>query len=225
MLAKIGIGLAVVLGIVVALVASQPDEFHVERTATVGAPPAVVHSILDDFHNWSEWSPWDKLDPNLKREFSGPESGVGAGYAWVGNDDVGQGSMRITQSEPPNLVRLDLDFVTPFEAHNQVSFSLAPAAEGTRVTWAMDGDNDFVAKAFGLVMDVDDMVGKDFEAGLASLGALAAKQARELEAERPEDGAEQAPPGEETPEGAPAGAAGTEESPSDDGEDEPTTSD
>jgi hypothetical protein len=151
---------------------------HVERSMPLPAAPQVVHTLLNDFRAWPSWSPWEKLDPEMKREVSGAPHGVGAKYAWQGNDQVGSGNMEIIESKPEQI-KIRLEFKEPFAATNLTTFTLAPApvpagATGTRVTWAMDGENNFVSKAMGLFMDMDAMIGKDFEAGLANLGALAA---------------------------------------------------
>jgi hypothetical protein len=176
-IALIAGGLIVVLAIVIA---TRPGHLHVERSMPMPAPPAVVYSLLNDFHAWPSWSPWEKLDPGMKREVSGAATGVGARYAWVGNDQVGSGSMEIIESRPEQI-KIRLEFKEPFAATNITTFALAPLPGGTRVTWAMDGENNFAAKAMGMFMDMDAMIGKDFEAGLTNLGALA-EGAAELKA-------------------------------------------
>jgi hypothetical protein len=173
-IALIAGGLIVVLAIVIA---TRPGHLHVERSLPMPVPSAVVYSLLNDFHAWPSWSPWEKLDPEMKREVSGAPTGVGAHYAWVGNDQVGSGSMEIVESKP-DQIKIRLEFKEPFAATNVTTFALVPTtssagAPGTRVTWAMDGENNFAAKAMGMFMDMDAMIGKDFEAGLANLGALA----------------------------------------------------
>lgn len=173
-IALIAGGLILVLLVVIA---TRPGELHVERSLPVPVAPEVVHRLLNDFRAWPSWSPWEKLDPEMKREMSGAAHGVGAKYAWSGNDQVGSGSMEIIESTPQQI-KIRLEFKEPFAATNITTFALAPApssqgASGTRVTWAMDGENGFAAKAMGLFMDMDAMIGKDFEAGLANLGALA----------------------------------------------------
>ncbi|MGV3723066.1 MAG: SRPBCC family protein [Actinomycetota bacterium] len=170
---KIGIGLAVLLVGLLAFIATRPDTFHLERSAQISAPPEVVFGLINDFHNWNVWSPWDKIDPNLKRTFDGPAKGAGAVYSWVGNNDVGEGRMTIEDSKPSERIGIKLEFIKPFEATNQTVFTIVPAEGGSWVTWAMDGKNNFVSKAFGLLMDMDSMVGKDFEKGLASLNTAA----------------------------------------------------
>ncbi len=158
--------LAVALVIVIA---TRPPRYHVERSASIAAPAAVVAGQIDDFHHWDEWSPWAKLDPNMKVDYAGPASGVGAQYHWVGNDKVGEGRMTITDVQPAQRTVLKLDFVKPFASTSTATFTYTPEAGGTRVTWAMDGDHTFISKAMCMVMSMDRMIGPDFERGLASL--------------------------------------------------------
>lgn len=157
--------------------ATRPDLFRVERTAVIQAPPEKVFTYLNDFDRWPAWSPWEKKDPAMKRSYGATKSGAGARYAWEGNGDVGQGSMEIVESAAPSRVALKLDFVKPFEAHNKVEFALKPEAGGTRVSWSMEGPVPYFAKIIHLFVNMDRMVGKDFEAGLANLKA-AAEQSR-----------------------------------------------
>ena len=172
------IGIIVVLLIVGVLLtaATRPDTFIVQRTAVIKAPPEKVFPFIDDFERWPAWSPWEKKDPAMKRSFGATKSGKGAKYAWEGNSDVGQGSMEISESTAPSRVALKLDFVKPFEAHNNVEFSLRPETGGaTQVSWKMEGPLPYFAKVIHLVMDMDKMVGADFETGLANLKAAAEK--------------------------------------------------
>ena len=173
MLRKILIGISAVLVLFIVVVAVQPATFHVERSVTIAAPPESAFAQVNDFHNWSAWSPWEKLDPGMKRTHGGSASGVGATYAWVGNDEVGEGRMSIEKSEPNKQLVIKLEFLKPMEATNTATFSFSPSAEGTKVTWAMDGNNNFVGKAFCLFMDMDKMVGGDFEKGLAAMKTAA----------------------------------------------------
>jgi hypothetical protein len=177
MLKKILIGVAVLLGVLVVVIATRPATFHVERSTTVQAPPAAVFAQVNDFHAWRAWSPWEKLDPNMQRTHTGAASGAGAQYAWQGNHEVGEGRMTIEKSQAPSLVAIQLEFIKPFEATNRATFTFNPVPEGTQVTWAMDGTNNFFAKAAHLFMDIDKMVGADFERGLASLKAIAESSA------------------------------------------------
>jgi hypothetical protein len=175
---KILIGVGAVLVVLVLVIATRPPTFHIERSTTVAAPPETVFAEVNDFHAWTTWSPWEKLDPALKRTYEGPSSGLGAGYAWVGNHQVGEGRMTITKSEKPSQIVIKLEFLKPFAATNTATFSFVPAPEGTKVTWAMDGQNNFMAKAFHLVFDMDKMVGGDFERGLADMKAHAESAAK-----------------------------------------------
>jgi carbon monoxide dehydrogenase subunit G len=163
------IAIVVIVGGLAVVVATQPEEFQVTRTTSVKARPDVVFDQINDFHNWDKWSPWAKLDPNMKTTYSGAQSGVGSSYAWVGNDDVGEGKMTVIESRPGEQVKIDLDFIKPFAAKNLTEFSLKPDGDNTQVTWAMTGKKNFVSKAFCLVMDMDKMVGGDFERGLAQM--------------------------------------------------------
>ncbi len=165
-----------VLGFVAALlvfIATRPAKFRIERSALVKAPAATVFGLINDFHHWAKWSPWEKLDSSMKKTFSGAEAGPGAKYAWVGNNKVGEGNMTITDSRPNELVQLDLEFLKPFPARNVTSFKLSPAPDGTTVHWISEGENGFAAKAFGLVMNMDKLLGADFEEGLANLNTAA----------------------------------------------------
>jgi carbon monoxide dehydrogenase subunit G len=167
----IGVVLAIVV-IVVGLtlvIATQPEDFNVSRTTTIKAAPEKVFDQVNDFHKWDAWSPWAKIDPNMKTTYSGPESGQGASYAWVGNDDVGEGKMTIAESHPGQHVKIDLEFIKPFAAKNVTEFMFKPEGDATEVTWSMNGKNGFMGKAMCLVMSMDKMVGGDFEKGLAQM--------------------------------------------------------
>jgi uncharacterized protein YndB with AHSA1/START domain len=160
------------IAIILALAARKPDTFRLERSATIKAPPEKIFPFINDFRRWRAWSPWEKLDTDLKRDYGGAENGTGATYAWEGKK-AGIGRMEITEAVPPSKVVIKLDFTKPFEAHNTVDFTLAPVADGTRVNWAMSGRNVFIGKVMSVFMNVDKMVGKDFEKGLAALKAAA----------------------------------------------------
>jgi uncharacterized protein YndB with AHSA1/START domain len=172
-LKKIAIGLVVLVLGLVALILTRPSTYVVERSLTMAAPPETVFALVDDFHAWPKWSPWDDLDPAMSTSFSGPDAGTGAVYAWTGNDDVGTGKMTITSSAPPTTIEIDLEFIEPFASSSVTSFAFAPEGDGTKVTWTMSGDNDFMGKAFSLFMDMDTMIGADFEKGLAQLKTVA----------------------------------------------------
>ena len=165
----IAIALVAVVAAAAAFVAGRPSQFRIVRSRTMAAPPEVVHALVNDFHKWIEWSPWEKLDPELKREYSGSPAGVGASYHWVGNNKVGEGRMTITDSQAPHRVTLRLEFLKPWKATNTTQFEFVPGGSGTTVTWTMTGTNNFMFKAMGLFMNMDKMVGPDFEKGLANL--------------------------------------------------------
>jgi hypothetical protein len=181
---KVLIVLVVLLLVFLGVVATRPSTFHVERSGTMNAPPAVVFQFLNDFHKFAEWSPWEGKDPTMKKDFSGPNEGVGASYHWVGNKDVGEGRQTITESVPAQKMVEKLEFKAPFEATNTVSFTLKPAGAGTTVVWAMDGEQGFMMKAVSMFMDMDKAVGKDFEEGLAKLKTVSEKQAAVAAAEQ-----------------------------------------
>ena len=169
MFKKIGLVLLLVLVAFAGFVATRPGDFRITRSRTVAAPPDLVYGYVSDFHHWPEWSPWEKLDANMKKEISGATAGPGATYYWSGNNDVGEGRMTITDAQPPKSVTIRLEFLKPFAATNTTLFDFAPRGTGTNVTWTMTGHNNFVSKAFCLFMDMDKMVGGDFEKGLANL--------------------------------------------------------
>jgi uncharacterized protein YndB with AHSA1/START domain len=173
---KIVIGVIVVLiaGVLI-LAAMKPDVFRVERSASIKAPPEKVFALINDFKAWMAWSPWEKKDPAMKRSYGAVTSGKGATYGWDGNNNVGQGSMEITDALPSSKIELKLDFVKPMEGHNTVVFTLTPQGEMTQVAWVMQGPTPFIGKIFHVFMDMDKMVGGDFEAGLANLKAAAEK--------------------------------------------------
>ena len=175
MLKIIGIVITVVIAGVLIFAAAKPDIFRVQRSAGIKAPPEKVFALINDFKSWSAWSPWEKKDPAMKRTFGAVTSGKGAQYAWDGNKDVGQGSMEITESVPSSKIVLKLDFIKPFEGHNVVEFTLTPQGDTTNVAWVMQGPTPYFAKIFHVFMDMDSMVGKDFESGLANLKTAAEK--------------------------------------------------
>ncbi|MGH6791484.1 MAG: SRPBCC family protein [Methyloceanibacter sp.] len=172
MLKKILIALAAILLIFVVVVAMQPSEFHVERTATVAAPQADVFARVNDFHKWDTWSPWAKLDPAAKVNFEGPPSGEGTVMTWDGNDKVGEGKMTLVESRPSDLVKIKVDFVKPFEGSSTSQFTFKPDGDRTAVTWTMDARHNFLEKAFCLIMNGRKMVGDDMEKGLAQMKSV-----------------------------------------------------
>ena len=168
----IALVLLVILAGLVGFIAARPSEFLIVRSRTLAAPPEVVHAYVNDFHKWIEWSPWEKVDPALIREYSGAPVGAGASYHWLGNDQVGEGRMTITESRAPESVIIRLEFLKPFQATNTAEFFIMHGGLGTEVTWSMTGHNSFMAKAFGLFVNLDKQVGGDFETGLAELDAV-----------------------------------------------------
>jgi uncharacterized protein YndB with AHSA1/START domain len=170
--------IAVIVVAFVVVVALQPSEFRVARSATIAAPATVVFAQVNDFHKWEAWSPWAKLDPAAKNSFEGPSAGTGAIFRWSGNNEVGEGSMTITESRPSNLIRIKLDFTKPFEATNTTEFTFEPKGSQTVVTWSMSGTNNFIAKAFCLFNNMDKMLGGQFEKGLAQMASAAEKPGR-----------------------------------------------
>jgi polyketide cyclase/dehydrase/lipid transport protein len=175
MLKKIAIAIVCVVAAVLAFAATRPDTFSVQRTASIKTAPDKIYPHINDLHSWGAWSPYEKLDPAMKRTYSGAASGKGAVYAWEGNGNVGKGRMEITEATAPGKVALNLDFEKPFEAHNIAEFTMVPKGDATEVTWAMHGPSPYMMKVMHLFFDMDKMVGTDFEAGLASLKAIAEK--------------------------------------------------
>jgi uncharacterized protein YndB with AHSA1/START domain len=174
-LAIVAIIAAAGIAIILLLAAAKPDTFRIERTATIAAPADRIFPLINDFRNWPSWSPWEKLDPAMTRTLSGAESGKGAVYAWKSAGKAGQGRMEIAQALPPSKIDIDLDFRKPFKAHNVAEFRLEPQGGATKVTWAMHGKSPFAARIMRTVVNMDKMVGRDFEAGLDNLRALAEK--------------------------------------------------
>jgi uncharacterized protein YndB with AHSA1/START domain len=181
------IALIVVVALValLAFAATRPDTFRVERQTTIQAPPDKIFAYLQDFHKWSEWSPWEKLDPAMKRSFSGTASGKGAVYAWDGNSKAGAGRMEILDAPQPTKLVIQLDFIKPFEGHNTAEFTLQPqagtsggtsqATQATQVNWVMHGPAPFVSKLMGVFFSMDKLIGSDFETGLANLKQISEK--------------------------------------------------
>ncbi len=175
MLKKIAIGIVAVVVIILGLAMAQPNSFAVSRSIAINAPAEKIYPLVSDFHQWSLWSPWEHLDPGMKRTFAGPVAGKGAVYSWEGNDAVGAGRMEITGAQPPSQVEIKLDFLKPIESQNSTVFTLQPGAGGTRVVWTMSGPSSFMTKLMGVFVSMDKMVGPDFEKGLASLKTAAEK--------------------------------------------------
>ena len=172
MIATILVAAVIAIVALLAYAATRPDNFTVQRSIAVNASPAKIHPLINDFSRWGAWSPYETKDPAMKREFSAATVGEGATYAWQGNKNVGQGSMRIAESTPSRIA-IQLDFLKPFEAHNVAEFTLDPHDHATTVTWAMRGSQSFVCKLMGLFLNMDRMIGVDFEAGLVNLKTAA----------------------------------------------------
>ena len=171
MIKKFLIALALIIVVLAIVIATRPADFRITRTATIAAPPAAVFAQVNDFHKWEAWSPWAKLDPAMKTTYEGPANGPGTIYTWMGNNEVGQGKMTITESHPSDLIRIQLEFLKPIAATNTADFTFQPEGSQTLVNWTMTGTNNFMGKAFNLFMNMDKMVGGDFEKGLAQLKA------------------------------------------------------
>lgn len=163
------------LAVVVCLALSRSKTFTVQRTTEIAAPPERIYAEIEDFHRWAAWSPWDNMDPTMQKTYSGAAKGVGAVYDWAGQKKVGVGRMSITGVQPVERVNIDLEFQKPFPARNDVVFSLIPEGGVTRVSWAMHGSSPFMFRVMGVFMDMDAMIGKDFEHGLRNLRDLTEK--------------------------------------------------
>ena len=174
MLLYILIGLAVVIVGILIVASLKPNTVRYERSAVINASPEKILPHIADFHNWKAWSPWEKKDPGMKRDYSGVPKGVGAKYGWNGNNAVGEGTMEIVETST-NMVKIDMRFVKPFKNDCVVTFHFTPTGNATTVRWAMDGPNLFVGKVMSVFMDMDKLIGKDFEAGLAGLKAVVEK--------------------------------------------------
>ena len=172
MLKKILIALAVIVVVFIVIVALQPSDFRVARSATISAPPPAVFAQVNDFHKWEAWNPWGKIDPAMKQTYEGAAAGVGQIYSWVGNSQVGAGRMTITESHPSDLVRIKLEFFKPFSGTNTAELTFKPEGNQTAVTWSMSGTKTFMHKAVHLFMNMDKMVGGQFEKGLADLKSI-----------------------------------------------------
>jgi Polyketide cyclase / dehydrase and lipid transport len=175
-LAIIAVVLAIAIAVVLILAATKPDTFTVQRAAVVKAPPEKIFPLINDFHQWGTWSPWEGKDPGMKRNYSGAASDRGAVYAWDGNKNVGSGRMEILDTSSPSKIVINLDFFKPFEAHNTAEFTMLPQGDGaTNISWVMHGPAPFVSKMMKVFMNIDKMVGKDFEIGLSNLKKLTEK--------------------------------------------------
>jgi hypothetical protein len=178
MILKALIGVAAVALVFAFFVSRQPSAFHIERSITIDAAPARAFAHVNDFRAWAAWSPYEKLDPEMMRLFGGSASGEGASYTWAGNGQVGEGRMTIERSVPSASIDIRLEFSKPFVSQSRARFSFDPTPEGTRVTWAMDGHNNLIARAMHVFMDIDTMISSQFDAGLTQLKALAESTTR-----------------------------------------------
>jgi len=174
-IAIIAVVLAIAIAIILILAATKADRFSFQRATTIKAPPEKIFPLINDFHQWGNWSPYENKDPAMKRSYSGAASGQGAVYAWEGNKNVGSGRMEILEARAPSKIVIKLDFFTPFEAHNTAEFTMQPHGGATNIVWVMTGPAPFMSKVMQVFMSFDSMIGKDFEAGLANLKNLTEK--------------------------------------------------
>jgi Polyketide cyclase / dehydrase and lipid transport len=165
--------IAVVVALLIVVIATRPADFFISRSTIISAPPQAVFPQVNDFHNWEAWSPWAKIDPEMKMTFAGPAAGTGAVYTWTGNSKVGEGHMTIVESRASDLVRIKLEFLKPFAATNATEFTFQPQGSQTAVTWSMSGKRNFMTKAMGLVMSMEKMLGGQFDQGLAKMKVIA----------------------------------------------------
>jgi hypothetical protein len=172
MIESLVIVFAVLIALLLIYAATRPASFRVERSVIINAPPEKIFPLINDFREWEPWSPWEKVDPAVKRSYSGAASGEGAIYEWNGNKNIGQGRMEIVESLPPSIVKLKIDFIKPFEAHNTIEFKLVTQGDSTTVTQAMYGPSPFISRLMGVFCSMDKMVGQKYEEGLANLKAL-----------------------------------------------------
>jgi hypothetical protein len=184
MLKKVALTLLAGVAILLIVIATRPANFKIERTASIKAPAWLVFGLVNDFRQWHVWSPWEKLDPAMKKTFGEKSAGEGAVYGWVGNDQVGEGRMTITETKAAQYVKLKLEFLKPWQATNQATFTFTSQGGSSNVSWAMEGEYDFMGKAFALFADMDAMVGKDFERGLAMMRTVAEAEYKRLEEEK-----------------------------------------
>jgi hypothetical protein len=174
-IAIIAVVLAIAIAVVLILAASKPATFSVARAIDVKAPPEKIFALINDFHQWVSWSPYENKDPAMKRSYSGAESGKGAVYGWEGNGNVGAGRMEILEESVPSKILIKLDFFKPFEGHNTAEFTMLPQGGATHLSWVMRGPAPFISKLMQVFMNLDHMIGKDFEIGLANLKKLTEK--------------------------------------------------
>jgi K+-transporting ATPase KdpF subunit len=174
-IAIIAVILAIAIAIVLILALTKPDRFRVQRETSIRAPAENIFPLINDFHQWVTWSPYEHKDPAMKRIYGGADSGRGAVYAWDGNKNVGSGRMEILDSTVPSKIVIKLDFFKPFEGHNTAEFTMLPQGDATHLTWLMHGPAPFMHRVMQVFMNIDNMIGKDFEIGLANLKKLTEK--------------------------------------------------
>lgn len=167
------LALAFIAILLIVLIAGKPDDFVVKRATTISASPDLVFPHVNDLHKWEAWSPWAKLDPNMKSTFEGSGEGTGSAMSWSGNKKVGEGKMTITETTPSSLIRIRLEFLKPFKSTSTAEFTFAATGSGTLVTWGMFGKSNLASKVFSLFLNCENMVGRDFDKGLASLKSVA----------------------------------------------------
>ena len=172
----IALVVVVALAGVLGYAATRPDSFSVQRSLAIKAAPEKIFPLIENFHRWSEWSPYEKLDPEMKRSYTGPDSGPGAAYAWDGSSKVGAGNMEILRTSVPGSIVIKLDFIRPITGHNTATFTLENAGDTTTVAWTMTGPAPYLSKLMGLFFNMDQMIGKDFETGQANLKRIAEQQ-------------------------------------------------
>jgi carbon monoxide dehydrogenase subunit G len=174
-LIRIVIGLAVIIAVLLLFATTKPDTFRVERTMSIKAPQEKIYALINDFHEWKSWSPFEKLDPAMNKTFTGSLNGKGAVYEWSGNSKAGSGRMEITDTVQYSKITIKLDFIKPFEGHNTAEFTLQPDGENTKITWAMFGPNLYVGKVMSIFFNMDTMLGREFDKGLADIKSLSEK--------------------------------------------------
>jgi hypothetical protein len=174
-IAIIAVVLAIAIAIIVILAATKPNIFSIQRATMIKAPPGKIFPLINDFHQWGTWSPYETKDPAMKRTYDGAASGKGAVYAWDGNKNVGSGRMEILDTTVPSKIVIKLDFFTPFEGHNTAEFTMLPQGDATNLTWLMHGPASFMSRVMQVFINLDNMIGKDFEIGLANLKRLTEK--------------------------------------------------
>jgi hypothetical protein len=174
-IATIAAVLAIAIAAILIVAAGKPNTFSVERAISVKAPPEKIFPLINDFHQWVSWSPYENKDPAMKRSYSGAECGKGAVYGWEGNSNVGAGRMEILEMSAPSKILIKLDFFKPFEGHNTAEFTMLPQGDATNLNWVMRGPAPFISKLMQVFMNLDHMIGKDFEVGLANLKRLTEK--------------------------------------------------